>query len=277
MNQRLVRLSSGLLLVLFLGWCLAPLWWQFITSVKPDTEITSATPSYWPRHFTADHYAELFARRPFGRYLWNSFFIATCSTLLCLAVAAPAAYSLARLKPRGGNLVAGLLIAVSFFPAITFFFPLYEMVRALGLANNPLALIVPYATFNLPLAVIFLTAFFRTIPPAIEEAGLVDGLGRVGILIRLILPLSMPGMATTAILVFISSWNEFLLALTFMPRDEAKTVTVAIAALSGGSIYELPWGQIGAAIVLSAAPLLILVAIFQRRIVEGLTQSSTTG
>jgi multiple sugar transport system permease protein len=277
MKKRLLHLTSGLLLVVFLAWCLAPLWWQFITSIKPDAEIATATPSYWPRQITSDHYAALFSRRPFGRYLWNSFFIATCSTLLCLAVAAPAAYSLARLRPRGGSLVAPLLIAVSFFPAITFFFPLYEIVRALGLANNPVALIVPYATFNLPLAVLFLAAFFRTIPPAVEEAGLIDGLGRIGILTRLILPLSLPGLATTSILVFISSWNEFLLALTFMPRDEARTVTVAIASLSGGSLYELPWGQIGAAIVLSAAPLLILVAIFQRRIVEGLTQSSTTG
>lgn len=192
-------------------------------------------------------------------------------------MAAPAAYSLARLRPRGAGVVGALLIAVSFFPAITFFFPLYEIVRALGLANNPIALIVPYATFNLPLAVLFLAAFFRTIPPAIEEAGLIDGLGRTGILTRLILPLSAPGMVTTAILVFIASWNEFLLALTFLPRDEARTVTVAIASLSGGSLYELPWGQIGAAIVLSAVPLLVLVAIFQRRIVEGLTQSSSTG
>jgi multiple sugar transport system permease protein len=277
MKQTSVRILSWLLLAGFLAWCLAPLWWQVVTSLKPDAEITALPASYWPRSFTSDHYAALFDRRPFGRYLWNSFFIATCSTLLCLAAAAPAAYSLARLRPRGGRAVAALLIAVSLFPAITFFFPLYEIVRALGLANNPVSLIVPYAAFNLPLAVLFLAAFFRTIPPAIEEAGLLDGLGRVGILTRLILPLSLPGLATTAILVFIASWNEFLLALTFLPRDEARTVTVAIASLSGGSLYELPWGQIGAAIVLSAAPLLALVAVFQRRIVEGLTQSSTTG
>lgn len=277
MTRSLTRLASWLLLATFLAWCLAPLWWQMITSIKPNAEIVAASPTYWPRSFTTEHYEALFSRRPFGRYFWNSVFIAVCSTVLCLAAAAPAAYSLARLKPRGGRLMAALLIAVSFFPAITFFFPLYEMVRALGLANNPISLIVPYAAFNLPLAVLFLAAFFRTIPPAIEEAGLVDGLGRLGILTRLILPLSLPGLATTAILVFIASWNEFLLALTFLPRDEARTVTVAIASLSGGSLYELPWGQIGAAIVLSAAPLIALVAVFQRRIVEGLTQSSTTG
>lgn len=171
----------------------------------------------------------------------------------------------------------GLLVGMSLFPAITFFFPLYEMVRALHLANNPIALIVPYATFNLPLSVLFLTAFFRTIPSAIEEAGLVDGLSRMGILVRLILPLSAPGLVTTAVLVFISSWNEFLLAMAFLPREEARTVTVAIASLSAGSLYELPWGLIGAAIMISSAPLLLLVALFQRRIVEGLTQGAATG
>lgn len=277
MKRRLLSLPAWLLLAGFLLWCLGPLWWQMITSVKTDAEIASAAPAYWPRTFTLSHYAALFERRPFGRYLWNSFLISSCATLLCLLVAAPAAYSIARLKPRGGSLVVAALIGVSFFPAITFFFPLYEIVRALSLANHPVALIIPYATLNLPLAVLFLSAFFRTIPEGIEEAGLMDGLGRLGILVRLILPLSGPGLATTAVLVFIASWNEFLLALTFLPRDDARTVTVAIASLSGGSLYELPWGQIGAAIMLSVAPLLVVVAFFQRRIVEGLTQGSSTG
>jgi multiple sugar transport system permease protein len=271
------RILGFLLLSVILAWCLAPLLWQLLTSLKPDGEITARPASYWPRDVTLDHYASLFSRKPFGRYLWNSLFISSGATLLCLAVAAPAAYSLSRLRPRGAGGVIALLIGVSLFPAVTFFFPLYEIVRALHLANNPIALIVPYATFNLPLAVLFLAAFFRTIPPSIEEAGLIDGLGRLGLLLRVILPLSGPGLATTAILVFIASWNEFLFALTFMPRDEAKTVTVAIASLSGGSLYELPWGLIGAAIMLSVAPLVVMAALFQRRIVEGLTKGSVTG
>lgn len=269
--------SRFLVLAVFVAWCLAPLAWQFVTSIKPDAEITAAETTFWPRQPTGTHYTTLFSRRPFGRYLWNSAFIASGATLLCLAVSAPAAYALARLKPRGAPAIAGILVTVSFFPAITFFYPLYEIVRALGLANNPIALIVPYATFNLPLTILFLTAFFRTIPPSIEEAGLVDGLGPAGILFRLVLPLSVPALVTTGLLVFIASWNEFLFALTFLPRDEARTVTVAIASLSGGSLYELPWGLIGAAITLSVAPLLLLTAIFQRRIVAGLTQSATTG
>lgn len=271
------RVSSAVLLAILLAWCLAPLAWQVSTALKPDDEITALPVQYLPKQPTLEHFASLFERRPFGRYLWNSFFIASASTALCLAVAAPAAYALARLRPRGGTFLFIVLVAMAFFPAITFFFPLYELARWAGLINHPLSLILPYATFNLPLAVLFLSAFFRSIPDAIEEAALVDGLGRVGVLWRIILPLSTPGLATTAILTFIACWNEFLLALTFLPRDEARTVTVAIAALSGGSLFELPWGLIAAAILISASPLILLVAIFQRRIVAGLTQGSTTG
>ncbi len=258
-------------------WCVGPLAWQFITSIKPDAEITALPVRYWPEQFTLAHYEALFTRRPFARYLWNSLLISTGATVLCVTVSALAAYALVRLRPRGGHLLVAVLIAVSFFPMITFFFPLYELVRLTDLANNPIALIVPYATFNLPIGVLFLSAFFRTIPGEIEEAGLMDGLSRVQILWHLILPLSVPGLVTAGILVFIASWNEFLFALTFMPRDDARTVTVAIAGLSGGSLYELPWGLIGGAIVLSVAPLLVLVALFQRRIVEGLTQGASVG
>ncbi len=268
-------LGSAIALGILLLWCLGPLWWQFVTSVKTNAEITGLPVTYWPRDWTLEHYVELFARRPFARFVWNSFFISACATVLCVAVSAPAAYAFARLKPKGGPLVIALLIGVSFFPMIAFFFPLYEVVRAVGLTNHPLSLIIPYAAFNLPIGILFLSAFFRTIPKEIDEAGVIDGLSRVGILWRLILPLSGPGIVTTAILVFIASWNEFLLALTFLPRAEAQTVTVAIAGLSGGSLFELPWGLIGAAIIISVAPLLVLVAFLQRRIVEGLTTGTT--
>ncbi len=266
---------GAIVLGVLLLWCLGPLWWQFVTSVKTNAEITGLPVTYWPRQWTIEHYVELFARRPFARFLWNSFFISACATALCLAVSAPAAYAFARLKPRGGPVVVALLVGVAFFPTIAFFFPLYEVVRSVGLTNHPLSLIIPYAAFNLPIGILFLAAFFRTIPREIDEAGVIDGLSHVGILWRLILPLSGPGLATTGILVFIASWNEFLLALTFLPRMEAQTVTVAIASLSGGSLFELPWGLIGAAIIISVAPLLVLVAFLQRRIVDGLTAGTT--
>jgi len=273
-KSRFRMACGGFFLLVLVLWCLGPLAWQLITSVKTNGEITEIPVTYWPRDWTFEHYARLFMQKPFARYLWNSFFISSCATLLCVAVSAMAAYSFARLRPVGGKVVIGLLVAISFFPMIAFFFPLYELIRWMGLINNPIALILPYATFNLPIGILFLTAYFRTIPKEIDEAGVMDGLSRFQVFRHLILPLSTPALVTTAILVFIASWNEFLFALTFMPRDHAHTITVAIAGLSGGSLYELPWGMIGAAIVVSVAPLLVLVAFFQKRIVEGLTRGT---
>lgn len=155
--------------------------------------------------------------------------------------------------------------------------PLYEMVSTWGLMNNWLALIIPYSALNLPFAIWVMSSFFRQIPQALEDAAKVDGLSRLGILVRIILPLSAPALATTAILVFIFCWNEFLLALTFMTRDASRTVPVGIAMLSGASQYEIPWDQISAATVLTTLPLVTFVVLFQRRIVEGLTAGAVKG
>lgn len=258
-------------------WCVAPFVWQIITSLKTDAEIAHVPTVYVPGEVHLEHYRTLFDRKPFGRYLWNSFLVASVSTVICVLVSAMAAYGFARLKVRGAAGLQVLLISISFFPAIVFFFPLYELVRLTGAANHPVALIVPYVTFNLPFATLILAAFFRAIPWDIEDAARVDGFSRWRVLTNIIMPLSAPALATTAILVFISSWNEFLLALTFMTRDTAKTVTAGIASLSGGSIYELPWGALAAAVVLSTLPLVALVLLFQRRIIQGLTAGASKG
>jgi len=164
-------------------------------------------------------------------------------------------------------------------PQIIFLVPLYEFMARLHLVNRPLALILPYITFSLPLAVWMMTRFFQTIPKEIEEQAMVDGLSRMRILKSIILPLSWPALATTAIIVFIGpfAWNEFLFALTFMIKDTSRTVPVGIALLSGSSMYEVPWSQICAACVLTTLPLVIVVIVFQRRIVEGLTRGAVKG
>jgi len=258
-------------------WCLAPFLWQIVTSLKTKAEIVQIPTTYIPTQPTLENYRALFDRKPFGHYLWNSFFIASVSTAVCLVVGSMAAYSFARLKVRGAKWMSLLLVVISFFPPIIFFFPLYEMVRATGTANNPVALIVPYVTFNLPFAVLILAAFFRTISVEIEEAAKVDGFTRWQILFKIIVPLSAPALATTGILIFIFCWNEFLLALTFMNRDTSKTVTAGIASLSGANLFELPWGSIAAAVVLSTLPLIVLVVLFQRRIIQGLSAGSGKG
>jgi multiple sugar transport system permease protein len=265
------------LLLLLCAWCLAPFVWQILTSIKPNADIAAIPTVYLPAHPTGAHYAELFTRKPFARYLFNSFLVSATSTLLCLTVSSLAAYAVARLHLRGGRLVLLAMVLLSLFPPIVFFFPLYELVRLTHTANNPSALILPYVTFNLPFSTLVLTSFFRDVPLDVEEAAKIDGLSRSQILARIILPLASPALATCGILVFIACWNEFLLALTFMTRDSAKTVTAGVASLGGTSSYDIPWGPIAASVVLSTLPLVLLVLTFQRRILQGLTAGASKG
>jgi ABC-type glycerol-3-phosphate transport system permease component len=164
-----------------------------------------------------------------------------------------------------------LLLGVSWFPPVLLLFPLYEGVRALGWLNGPLSLIVPYAALNLPLAVWILESGIRAIPRDLDDAARLDGLGALGRLWHVHLPLATPALASAATLVFIFCWNEFMLALTFMTRDAGKTVTAGIASVSGVSFYEIPWGQLSAAVLVATLPLVILVLALERRIVSGLT------
>lgn len=245
--------------------------------MKPANEIFSRPVRYIPSRIDLSAYVKIFSRHPFARQIMNSIIIACAGTFLCLVASSLASYALARLHLRGGRGFLLFLLFLSLFPPVVLIVPLYEMVSALGLMNNWLALVVPYAALNVPFATWVLTSFFRQIPEALEDAARVDGLSRLGILVRIILPLSAPALATTAILVFIFCWNEFLFALTFMTRATSRTVPVGIAMLSGASQYEIPWDQISAATVLTTLPLVAFVVLFQRRIVEGLTAGAVKG
>jgi len=226
---------------------------------------------------TWEHVAALWLRKPFGRYLANSAWISAWATLLCVALAALAAAALAWLpgRRREGLLLA--LLVVSLFPPIMLLFPLYEGVRTLGWINDPLALVLPYAALNLPLAIWVLESALRALPRELDEAARMDGLAAPARLLRIHLPLVAPSLATAGILVFIFCWNEFMLALTFMTRDASKTVTAGIASVGGASIYEIPWGQLSAAVVIATAPLVAMVLLFERRIVSGLTRGAIKG
>jgi ABC-type glycerol-3-phosphate transport system permease component len=192
-------------------------------------------------------------------------------------VAAVAAAALARMPGPGRMRLLLVLLFISLFPPILLLFPLYEGVRALGWINHPLALILPYAALNLPLAVWVLESAFRQLPREIDEAARVDGLAPLARLARIHLPLAMPAVVTAAILVFIFCWNEFMLALTFMTRVDSKTVTAGIASVGSASLFEIPWGQLSAAIVVATLPLVFLVLLFERRIASGLTRGAIKG
>lgn len=271
------RISGVAGVAAVLAWSLGPAVWQALTALKPDDQITKVPTVYWPSPVTFEHVAALWERKPFARYLANSASVAAGATLLCLLCAAPAAAALARTAPAWRNRALLSLLWVGLFPPILLLFPLYEAVRALGWINHPAALILPYAALHLPLAVWVLESAFRALPREIEEAGRLDGLRAFDRLRRLHAPLAAPSVATAGLLVFIFCWNEFLLALTFLTRDQAKTVTAGIASVAGASLYEIPWGQLSAATLFATLPLVLLVFAFQRRIVSGLTRGAVKG
>lgn len=271
------RLAHRTAVLLIVVWSLAPAVWQLLTALKPDAQITATPTVYLPRPPTLSHVVTLWERKPFGTYLANSALVAGAATLLALAAAALAASALTGMAPRSRDRVLFALVLAALVPPILLLFPLYEAVRALGLLNNPLALIVPYAALGLPLAIWILESGFREIPKALDEAALLDGLTPLARLVKIRLPLAMPSLVTAGVLVFIFSWNEFMLALTFMTRDASKTVTAGIASVSGSSMFDVPWGQLSAAVVIATLPLVLLVFLFERRIASGLTRGAVKG
>lgn len=256
---------------------LFPFLWQVLTSIKSTAEVIVSPPVYWPTHPSLSSYAKIFKTRPFAAYIWNSLIVALGTTAACTVIGSLAAYAFSRLKLPGGRAALNAILVLSLFPPTLLVVPLKGVIEFLGLLNNPLALILSYTALNLPFSIWILRTFFAQIPSDIEEAALVDGMSRWQILWKIIVPLSAPAIATTAILVFIFSWNEFLLALTFISKDSARTVPVGIAILSGVTVYEVPWDQISAAVVVTTLPVVAMCLAFQRRIIEGLTAGAVKG
>ncbi len=271
------RVGLALATALLAAWSLAPVAWQLLTAVKPDAQITRTPTVYLPDPPTSRHVTALLARKPMAVYLANSLAVSAVATTLAVGVAALAAAALSRSAAASRDRALLGLLLLALFPPILLLFPLYEGVRALGWVNHLPGLALPYAALNLPLAVWILESGFRQIPRELDEAARLDGLGWLARLARVQAPLAAPSLVTAAILVFIFCWNEFMLALTFMTRDSHKTVTAGIASIGGASIYEIPWGQLSAAVLLATAPLVLLVLVFERRIAGGLTRGAVKG
>jgi multiple sugar transport system permease protein len=251
--------------------------WQILTSFKVNEDIAAVPTKYFPSRYTLNHYIELFTRRPFWRYILNSAFVSIISTFVSLAIGAPAAYALARLRPWGGQVMLAGVLIVTLFPGILLFLGLLEIIQALQLGNNYLALIIPYTAINLPLTILVLRSFFQQLPKDLEDAAKVDGYNTWQMLLQIVLPMTLPALVTTGILTFIFAWNEFIFALTFITREDLKTIPVAAAQLGGASVFEIPYGPIAAATVLGTLPLVLLVLFFQRKIVQGLTAGAVKG
>ncbi len=268
-----------------------PVLWILVSSLKPPAELFVFPQEYLPYTVTFDggfrivqqypltleNYARALGQRPVGQYILNSVIVASGTAIIDVILGAMAGYALSRLRFDYKLPVLLIVLFSALLPFISRLIPLYKLAisfqgtpaGALFGLNQYLGLILPYAAFQMPFAVWIFQAYFKQLPDSLEEAGLMDGLSRVGVLFRIILPVSMPAMATTAIIVFIYAWNEFLFALTFMTQDSKRTITVGIA-LFGGQ-FNSPWGIISAAVFMSLIPLLLFMFVFQKKIVEGLT------
>lgn len=257
------------LVIVFAVFAFFPMVWIFLTSLKPPDEVAAQPVTYWPQGPTLDNYVIAFKQAPFLRYYGNSAVVALLATALSLVLAGLAGYALARLRFRGKQYVLLGIIAASFFPAIVQLIPLYNLMLTLGQLNQYPALILPYTFHTVPMATWLLTAYLRDVPRGLEEAAMVDGTTRLGAFWRVIVPISAPGFVTAGIVVFVYNWNEFLLALTFMPDPNMRTLPVGIALYQGQ--FTFPWGTISAATVVAVLPLVLIILIFQRRLITGLT------
>jgi multiple sugar transport system permease protein len=260
-SRWVVLLGAVAAVTFFVG----PFAWQALTSLWPDGELTRA----WPSHFTLDSYRSLFEQRPFLRIIGNSFLVALATTAFCLLVGAGGAFALAKLPLPGRALFLSVALGVSMFPPIATVSPLYLALRALRLNDQLMGLVLPYSTFGLPLTLWVLTSHFRALPDELYRAARVDGCTPLQAFTRVLLPLAGPGLATTALLVFVFCWNELLYALTFLSTPQRRTLPVEISLFA--SSFKEPWTEIAAASVVATLPLVVLTLLFQRRIARGLT------
>lgn len=274
-NKLISNIAFYALVVVIVVFAVFPFYYAIITSFTTGTALFQI--NYWPKVFDLSNYQQVLGDSSFARSLVNSVLVSGCTVGFALFLAVTASYALSRVSFRGRGLLLMTILAVSMFPQIAVLAGLFELVRFLGIFNTPWALVLSYTIFTLPFTVWVLTTFMRDLPVEIEEAAIVDGATPWVIITKVFMPLLWPALVTTGLLAFIGAWNEFLFALTFTSSASMRTVPVAIALLSGASAQEIPWGPIMAASVIVTVPLIVLVLIFQRKIVAGLTAGGVKG
>lgn len=268
-KQILGNTTSGFGIFLIVVFCLAPFYWMFVSSIRPNTKIFETT--IWPSDPSLQNYEAVFEpSRGFLQSLLNSLIVAGLTTLFALIVATFTAYALARLQFRGKAIVLTVVIATSMFPLVAIVVPLLKLFTDINWINTYQSMIVPDLSFALPLAVWNLTSFFKQMPQELEQAAMIDGCTPGQAFRKVIMPLAAPGVFTTTIIVFINTWNEFLIAVTMVNDSSMQTAPVAISKFGGISQFETPYGSQMAAGVVVTIPLVIMVLLFQRRIVAGL-------
>lgn len=271
------KIAFWILVGLILIYTLFPFYWAIATSLKRSSDLFRTPVPYWPNPITWDNYRAVFEDDNFVIALRNSAIVSVASVAIALLAGSLAAYAIGRFQFRGKLPIMYLILSMTMFPSIAILGSLYDMIRWAGQFNTLQALVFSYTTFTLPFMVWVLANFYRAMPAELEQAALVDGATPFRAFYQVLLPLAAPGMATTGLLAFIASWNEYLFARTFTITPERRTVPVAIASFGGQTQYDLPWGTIMAASVVVTIPLIILVLLLQRKIIAGLTAGAVKG
>ena len=276
-NETRTKVGTWVGFVLVLVWCLLPVVWILSLSFKGPDETAAGSPQFLPKDPTLQNYRDILDNPDFLDALRNSFGIALISTLLSVIFATLAAYAIARLEFKGKKLVLSLALAIAMFPVVALVGPLFDMWRTFGLFNTWPGLIIPYMSFTLPLAIWTLSAFFREIPWEMEQAAQVDGATSWQAFRKVIVPLAAPGVFTAAILTFFFAWNEFVLAISLTSTTSSRTVPAQMSYFVGPDPFNPPYGQLATASVVVTVPIIIIVLLFQRKIVAGLTSGAVKG
>jgi multiple sugar transport system permease protein len=274
-NNKLDKIFWAMGNIVVIIYAMLPVLWILSLSLKRSGDLNDRR--FFPQTISFEHYSAIFADVQFPAALWNSIGIASLSTVFAVTMGMFAAYAIVRLQFPGRRLVLAGALATAMFPPVAIIGPLFNMWRMVGLFDTWAGLILPYMTFTLPLAIWTLAAFFREIPWDLDKAARIDGATPLKAFTKVIVPLAAPGVFTAAILVFIFAWNDFLFAISLTSTNAARTVPAAIAFFTGSSRFELPTGSIAAASVVVTVPVMIVVLVFQRRIVSGLTSGAVKG
>jgi multiple sugar transport system permease protein len=271
--QRVRQLPwTGVGITMLVLYCVFPFLWLFRLSMDP-----SASGKFLPATFTLKNYAAVFQNHDFMAAFGNSIVVAGSATVIAMAIGGSAAYALGRLPVPGKQYIMFAVLCVSMFPGISIIGPIFELWKHIGLFDTRTGLVIPNVTFCLPMAIWFMSGFFRELPRDLEHAAYMDGATPFQAFRQVMLPLAAPGVFTSAILVFIATWNEFMFAMSFTATNASRTITATISTFQGDNSMEIPVGLISAASVFVMLPLLAAVLVFQRRIVSGLTAGGVKG
>ncbi len=275
-NQRAaLPILRIVILVFYLLMVLLPFYWLFITSVKPHMDILTTDIQYWPKHFTLDNYRVLWSASNFDVFLKNSVLVSIGTGLFTTCFAILGGYALARYKFKAKTAAVYGLLLTQMIPGVLVMIPTAILFSKVGLMNSLSGLIIIYIVGNIPFCLILMRSFFDRIPVDLEEAALIDGCSKLGALFRIVLPIMLPGIVATFVFAFIGAWNELLCAIMFISSDEFKTIPVGLSMFVQS--YDINWGVMTAGAVMALIPSLVMFAIVQRFVVEGLTDGAVKG